>query len=98
MGQFDPLVADHARRLREIAAPDGAVFAVVCASERPILPARARAELVAALGMVDYVILPDETSCGDAAEFLRPEELYREQDADLRRTRDLILHVHKQHS
>jgi bifunctional ADP-heptose synthase (sugar kinase/adenylyltransferase) len=98
MGSFDPLVADHARRLREIAAPDGVVFAAICQSERPILPARARAELVAALGMVDYVILPDETACGDSAELLQPEELYREQAADERRTRDLILHVHQRHS
>lgn len=98
MGNFDPLVADHARRLREIAGPDSALFAAICESERPILPARARAVLVAALSMVDYVILPDESDCEGSAELLRPEELFREQDADARRTRGLIQHVQKRHS
>ena len=52
-GYFDVLVADHVRRLREIARGSGAVFALVLDPPQPLLSGRARAELVAALGVID---------------------------------------------
>jgi hypothetical protein len=86
-GYFDPLVAEHARNLE---AGEGAVlFAVVADPPQPILPAPARAELVAALRNVDYVVP------GGAVE--ADETLHREAD-DERLTRELIRHVHGRQS
>ncbi len=59
-GDFDPLLAAHARRVAECRR-DGAELAVMIGEpERPLLAARARAELVAALRAVDYVCLGTE--------------------------------------
>jgi bifunctional ADP-heptose synthase (sugar kinase/adenylyltransferase) len=89
-GTFDPLLAAHARRLREIAGEGSVLFAAVREPVRPLLAAQARAELVAALGVVDYVVL------GEAP--LRPDEVYREESADARRRQDLIRNVQKRQS
>ena len=58
-GYFDVIVADHVRRLREIKNGSGTLVVVVLDPPEPLLAARARAELVAALGMVDYVVPAD---------------------------------------
>jgi bifunctional ADP-heptose synthase (sugar kinase/adenylyltransferase) len=92
-GYFDPLLAGHARRLGEIAGAGGFLIAVVTEPERPILPARARAELVAALAVVDYVV-----SAEDGAELLAQlpaDRVFREEAADLRRTEELVARVHQ---
>ena len=89
-GTFDPLLAAHARRLCEIAGEDTVLFAAICEPARPLLSTQVRAELVAALGVVDYVVLGDTP--------LQPDELYREDSADARRTRDLIRDVQKRQS
>jgi len=56
-GYFDPLLAEHVKRLRELAKPGRLLVVEVANPEAPLLPQRARAELVAALAMVDYVVL-----------------------------------------
>jgi bifunctional ADP-heptose synthase (sugar kinase/adenylyltransferase) len=56
-GHFDPLLAEHVRRLRQYAKPDRLLVVEITNPARPLLAQRARAELVAALGMVDYVVL-----------------------------------------
>jgi bifunctional ADP-heptose synthase (sugar kinase/adenylyltransferase) len=56
-GHFDPLLAEHVRRLRQYAAPGRRLVVEVTNPVRPLLPQEARAELVAALAMVDYVVL-----------------------------------------
>lgn len=89
-GTFDPLLAAHARRLREVAGEGAVLFAAISEPANPLLSARARAELVAALGVVDYVVL------GDAP--LQPDEIYREETADAGRTRDLIRNVQERQS
>ena len=61
-GYFDPLLAEHARRLREFAAPGHKLIVVVTNPEHPLLPQRARAELAAALAGVDFVVM----KAGDA--------------------------------
>lgn len=55
-GHFDPLLAAQAR---QIAASKGAkpLVAVVRDPDQPLMPSRARAELVAALRAVDYVVI-----------------------------------------
>jgi len=65
-GHFDPLLAEHVRRLAEAREP-GRLFVVeVTNPSQPLLAQRARAELVAALSMVDYVVLGDGDAGADA--------------------------------
>lgn len=56
-GYFDPLLAEHARRLKQLRTPGMSLAVVVENPAHPILAQRARAELVAALSAVDYVVL-----------------------------------------
>ena len=56
-GQFDPLLAEHVQWL-EKARKSGQILVVeVTNPKHPLLAQRARAELVAALSMVDLVVL-----------------------------------------
>ena len=89
-GCFDPVLAGHARRLEELRGDAETLVVLVTEPPRPILPARARAELVAALAVVDYVILSEEG---------KPAGLGVQLDAaDAEFTRDLIQHVRNRHS
>ncbi len=97
-GYFDPLLAAHARRLREFADPGSALFVAICEPAHPILPARARAELVAALAMVDYVILAEAPASDGFPDGLEPDETEREEAVDERLTEDLIRHVQSRQS
>jgi len=56
-GHFDPLLAEHVGRLRRARQPGTLLVVEVTNPARPLLSQRARAELVAALAMVDYVVL-----------------------------------------
>jgi bifunctional ADP-heptose synthase (sugar kinase/adenylyltransferase) len=58
-GHFDPLLAEHVRRLRECVTPGKLLVVELTESVRPLLAQRARAELVAGLSIVDYVVLSD---------------------------------------
>jgi rfaE bifunctional protein nucleotidyltransferase chain/domain len=81
-GCFDTLHVGHVRYL-EGARREGDVLVVAVNSDasvcglkgpgRPILAERARAELVAALRMVDYVVVFGEPNVEGLLEFLRPE-------------------------
>lgn len=57
-GHFDVLTAAQVRRLREIREtnPDTRIVVIVTDPVKPLLPSRARAELVAALDSVDFVM------------------------------------------
>ncbi len=57
-GTFDPLLAAHVARLKEIAGPTGRLVIILSSPENPLLSAAARAELVAALAAVELVVLP----------------------------------------
>lgn len=90
VGYFDPLLAAHAQRLADARKDASALVVVVTDPPRPILPARARAELVAALAAVDHVVLPGGEPLDplfDGAEVLRSEA------EDLQITGTLIQHV-----
>ncbi len=81
-GCFDLLHAGHVRFL-EGARREGDVLVVAVNSDaserklkgpgRPVLPAEARAQLVAAVGVVDYVVVFEETDVGALLERLRPD-------------------------
>jgi bifunctional ADP-heptose synthase (sugar kinase/adenylyltransferase) len=83
-GYFDPLLAAHAQRLQESkgAAP---LLVLIGTPPDPILPVRARAELVAALAAVDYVA----EWTPDIAPHVRLEQ------EDAQRLDRLIEHVHQ---
>ena len=90
-GYFDPLLAAHARRLNEAREPGALLAVIVTDPPSPILPAPARAEMVAALAAVDYVVLPGEASPGTLFDGL---EILHGEAADLELTEKLIQHVH----
>jgi rfaE bifunctional protein nucleotidyltransferase chain/domain len=81
-GCFDLLHAGHVRFL-EGARREGDVLVVAVNSDaserklkgpgRPVLPAQARAQLVAAVGAVDYVVVFEETDVGRLLERLHPD-------------------------
>lgn len=80
-GCFDILHAGHVRYL-EGARAEGDVLVVAINSDssvrklkgegRPVMPAQARAELVAAMAAVDYVVIFDEPNVEQLLEILRP--------------------------
>jgi len=96
-GYFDVIVAEHVRRLLEIKNGSGTLLVVVLDPPEPVLSRRARAELVAALRMVDYVVLAGEREAGELLSHFCPDEIVREESADLLRFRRLSEHVQRRH-
>lgn len=94
-GFFDPVLAAHARALTEAASDGAAVYVAITDPERPLLAARARAELVAGLGSVTAVVLADAAAAQSA---VAPDEVVQQEAADTRRTRELIEHVQSRQS
>jgi rfaE bifunctional protein nucleotidyltransferase chain/domain len=81
-GVFDLLHVGHVRYLEGaaqeadvlvVALNDDASVRALKGEGRPILPAEARAELVAALRCVDYVVIFPELNVGPLLEALRPD-------------------------
>lgn len=98
-GYFDPMLAEHVRRLARIRDGAGALMVVVTDPPAPILAARTRAELVAALAVVDYVVLAEGKADEDFLTSLHAVEIVRGETADERLTKDLIHHVrNRQHA
>lgn len=64
VGYFDPVLAAHVARLQSLAGP---VTVSVLDPPDEILPARARAELVASLACVERVIVGDARAMVQAA-------------------------------
>ena len=83
-GYFDPMIARHAERLAALKRPDAPLLVLIATPPNPILDARARAQLVAGLSVVDYVC--------DAPGGIAPEIALEEEHAGL--LTELIDHVH----
>ena len=96
-GYFDILRAGHTRSLDEIRrrASAATLLAIVLPLDHALLPLAARAELVAALRMVDYVLPGDCEDLDRLVSALHPAETASLEDADMRRARQLIEHVHR---
>ena len=96
-GYFDVLGADHVRQLRSSinGSVRPVVFVIVLPSANPILTLEARAELVAALAMVDYVVIAGEEADFEAVLTAAGSEILRTETGDAQRTRQLIEHVHQ---
>ena len=100
-GYFDLLRAVHARELEETRRRTAAGTLVVAVM--PWVEAyqsqRARAEMAAALRVVDYVVLIDQDADLAALyDALHPIEVVRMEMADARRNRELIEHVRHRNS
>jgi glycerol-3-phosphate cytidylyltransferase-like family protein len=96
-GYFDVLRAEHVRefervRQRTVNRP---LVVVVLRCPEELLSQRARAELVAAVRVVDYVVTADHNDLSGIIERLQPAEVVRLEEADRRRTGRLIEHVQR---
>lgn len=80
-GYFDPLLASHAGRLKQLKR--GTLIVAIEDPPHPILERRARAELVASLKAVDFVV--------ESRDGLTPQ--VRLEQEDVRRLEELIAHV-----
>ncbi|SPF40282.1 conserved hypothetical protein [Candidatus Sulfopaludibacter sp. SbA4] len=94
-GYFDILRAGHARDLEHARDAAGAatLLAIVLPSPTALLPQRARAELVAALRAVDYVVLADTAGAERLIASLHPAHVIHMEEADERRAWQLHEHV-----
>lgn len=99
-GTFDVVLAEDTRELAEIRARhgDGPLLAVVLPLAGELLPQRARAELVAALRVVDYVVIADEALTDALIASLEPAHLVRLEGAHAIRKRQLTEHVQRRQS
>ena len=99
-GAFDPVLADDARELADIRAnhPACPLLVVVLPISGELLSGRARAELVAALRMVDYVVTAPDAATDALLATLEPAYLVRLEGAQAVRKRQLMDHVHRRQS
>src|SRR5260370_38123527 len=99
-GAFDVVLAEDARQLAEIRAshPDRPLLVVVLPLPGELLPQRARAELVAGLRMVDYVVTADDAALSPATDALlaslEPAQLGRLQAVQAAPKRQSLEHGH----
>lgn len=89
-GYFDPLLAWHAERLAEFRNGAETLVAAVLPLEGELLPQRARAELAAALRVIDYVLIASDPAARFAIDGVEMISLAEE---DLRRRAQLIADV-----
>jgi bifunctional ADP-heptose synthase (sugar kinase/adenylyltransferase) len=86
-GYFDPMIVAHAQRLKSLRKDARPLLVLISTPANPILPAAARACLVAGLGCVDYV-----TEIGGSyPDGLMPQIQLETEDAS--RLEQLIEHV-----
>ena len=90
---MEVLRAAHVLALEELAAASsGKLFLILTDPEAPLSPLQSRAEVAAALRVVDYIV-PSPEGAGPALEAIRPGITIQDEEEDRRRTRQLIEHV-----
>lgn len=97
-GYFDPLIAEHVRRLRELRHGFDCLIVSVADPPAPILEASARAELLAALAIVDYVVVPSEPQVLDGLAQRPNITVFHEEAADAERFKRLAEHVRRRYA
>lgn len=97
-GYFDVLRTSHIAALHECVSSGYALCVAVQARAGEILPLRARAELVAALRMVDYVVIIDNGDLDGLVTSLKPARTIALEEDDLVRASELKLHVQQRQS
>jgi hypothetical protein len=99
-GRFDVLRVEAARELAAARSRTGAksVLAVVRPLPDELAPIEARAEMAAALRVIDYVfVAPNGDGTGPVSS-LQPIEIMSLEEAEAQRTRQLIEHVQSRQS
>jgi hypothetical protein len=94
-GYFDPLLAWHAQEFESIRGRASALAVVVLPLGGELLSQPGRAILVAALRVIDYVLVADNEDLDGLFAELKPAEIVRLEDDDLRRRGELIEHVRR---
>jgi glycerol-3-phosphate cytidylyltransferase-like family protein len=91
-GYFDVLRAEHAGELERVhdCTANRKLLVLVVTYPGEWIDGQSRAELVAALRMVDYVVTAHHDDIDGFIERLQPIEIARLETADLRRRRRLI--------
>jgi glycerol-3-phosphate cytidylyltransferase-like family protein len=94
-GLLDLLRAAHVRALQDVRRQTRAatLMAVVLPHPDAVLGQRERAEMAAALRVLDYVVTADVADLDRIAAALQPDAVARLEDADAARVRELIAHV-----
>jgi hypothetical protein len=100
IARFDVLRVELARDLAAARLRTGArsLVAVVRTLAGELAPVQARAELAAALRVVDYVLLAPNEDLDSLTAFLQPIEILNLEEADAQRIRQLIEHVQSRQS
>ena len=93
-GFFDVLRAEHIRELHDLRQRAKLLVAVLPLSGE-LLDQRSRAELVAGLRMVDYVVVAEPADVDALIASLKPVHMARLEAADARRAQQLIDHVQR---
>jgi bifunctional ADP-heptose synthase (sugar kinase/adenylyltransferase) len=96
IGYFDPLQAWHVQRLNELRTPGSRLVVALADPASPILSFPARAEIVAALAAVNYVV-PFHSEIENLVRGLSPDQVFDEREADLARTAGLVAAVVERH-
>lgn len=96
VGYFDPMYAAHVRRLAELRMPDTCLTVVIADPDEPLMPSRARAEVVAGLRMVDFVVEAG-LDVEQVLAQLAADVVHRDEAADSGRMRALANHVASRH-
>jgi len=96
-GYFDILRVDHARELADVRTSTGAATLVVLVLPLPgeLMPQPARARMVAALRVVDYVITAENGQVDRLIARFGPAAVVRLEAADAQRRRALVEHAQR---
>ena len=99
-GYFDLVRAAHACEIESLREhmSGKALIAAVLPWDEAFLSQRARAEMAAALRVVDYVVTIETNDVPELVKALGASQVARLETADARRNRELIEHVHRRHS
>ena len=99
-GSFDVLLAAHVRELRDArdSVRDALLLVAVTTPRQPLLEPRARAEMVAALEMVDYVVSLEDREIGCFLETFAGKHILRLEAAHTLRLCELNQHVERRQS
>ena len=90
---FDPMLASHVAALEGWSRPEATLIAVVADPPEPLLDTRARAELVAGLRVVNFVVPLGDGPLEPLLESIAPARIYRGEQDDAARRQDLIADV-----
>ena len=95
-GLFDLVRSAHVRALRDVRDRTGAaaLLAVVLPQAGTVQTQRVRAEMAAALCMIDYVVTTDVADLHRIAAALHADAVAHLEEDDAARVRELIAHVH----